>query len=34
MEHMWETMALLTNGEDVVDEEYADFTAEMYSKGH
>lgn len=29
-----ETMALLTNGEDVVDEEYADFTAEMYSKGH
>lgn len=29
-----ETMALLTNGENVVDEEYADFTAEMYSKGH
>lgn len=29
-----ETMALLTNGGDVVDEEYADFTAEMYSKGH
>lgn len=29
-----ETMALLTNGEDIVDEEYADFTAEMYSKGH
>ena len=29
-----ETMALLTNGEDVVVEEYADFTAEMYSKGH
>lgn len=29
-----ETMALLTNGEDVVDEEYADFTAKMYSKGH
>lgn len=29
-----ETMALLANGEDVVDEEYADFTAEMYSKGH
>lgn len=29
-----ETMALLTNGTDVVDEEYADFTAEMYSKGH
>lgn len=29
-----ETVALLTNGEDVVDEEYADFTAEMYSKGH
>ena len=29
-----ETMALLTDGEDVVDKEYADFTAEMYSKGH
>lgn len=29
-----ETMALLTDGTDVVDEEYADFTAEMYSKGH
>ena len=29
-----ETVALLTDGEDVVDEEYADFTAEMYSKGH
>lgn len=29
-----ETMALLTDGTDVVDEEYADFTAEMYSNGH
>ena len=30
-----ETMALLTNGkDDFVDEEYADFTAEMWSKGH
>jgi ribonucleoside-triphosphate reductase len=29
-----ETMALLTDGEDVVDKEYADFTAEMYSEGH
>lgn len=29
-----ETMALLTNGEDVVDKEYADFTAEMYAEGH
>ena len=34
MEHMWETVALLTDGEDVVDKEWADFTAEMYSKGH
>ena len=29
-----ETMALLTNGEDIRDKEWADFTAEMYSKGH
>jgi len=29
-----ETMALLTDGKDVVDKEYADFTAKMYSKGH
>lgn len=29
-----ETMALLTNGEDMVDEEYADFTSEMWSEGH
>ena len=29
-----ETMALLTDGEDVVDKEYAEFTAEMYSEGH
>lgn len=29
-----ETMALLTDGEDVVDKEYADFTAEMYAEGH
>lgn len=29
-----ETMALLTDGQDVVDKEYADFTAEMYSEGH
>lgn len=29
-----ETVALLTDGEDVVDKEWADFTAEMYSKGH
>lgn len=29
-----ETVALLTNGEDIRDEEWADFTAEMYSKGH
>ena len=29
-----ETMALLTDGNDVRDQEYADFTAEMYAKGH
>ncbi len=29
-----ETMALLCDNEDVVDKEYADFTAEMYSEGH
>lgn len=29
-----ETVALLTDGEDIHDKEWADFTAEMYSKGH
>lgn len=29
-----ETMALLSKDGDVMDQEYADFTAEMYSKGH
>lgn len=29
-----ETMALLTNGNDVIDEEYADFSSEMWSEGH
>lgn len=29
-----ETMACLTDGNDLVDEEYADFTAEMYADGH
>lgn len=29
-----ETMALLTDGEDVLDKEYADFTAEMQTEGH
>ena len=29
-----ETMALLTDGKDVVDKEYKNFTAEMWSKGH
>lgn len=29
-----ETMAMLTNGNDIVDKEYADFTAEMWSEGH
>jgi len=29
-----ETMAMLTDGNDLKDEIYADFTAEMYSEGH
>ena len=29
-----ETVALLSNGEDIIDKEWKDFTAEMYSKGH
>jgi anaerobic ribonucleoside-triphosphate reductase len=29
-----ETMAMLTDGHDVVDKEYADFTSEMWSEGH
>jgi ribonucleoside-triphosphate reductase len=29
-----ETMALLTDGKDVIDKEYKDFTAEMWSEGH
>lgn len=29
-----ETMALLTDGNDVIDKDYKNFTAEMYSKGH
>jgi ribonucleoside-triphosphate reductase len=29
-----ETMALLTENEDAKDQEYADFTAEMYAEGH
>ena len=29
-----ETMAMLTDGHDIVDKEYADFTAEMWSEGH
>lgn len=29
-----ETVALLADGEDIRDKEWADFTAEMYSKGH
>jgi ribonucleoside-triphosphate reductase len=31
---MVETMAMLTDDKDCIDKEYADFTAEMYSKGH
>ena len=29
-----ETMAMLTDGHDIVDKEYADFTAEMWTEGH
>lgn len=29
-----ETMAMLTDGHDIVDKEYADFTAQMWSEGH
>ena len=29
-----ETMALLTDGKDVIDKEYKEFTAEMWAKGH
>ena len=29
-----ETMAMLTDGEDILDKEYADFTAEMWAEGH
>ena len=29
-----ETMALLSDGKDIIDQEYKDFTNEMYSKGH
>lgn len=29
-----ETMALLSDGKDIIDQEYKGFTAEMYAKGH
>lgn len=29
-----ETMALLSDGNDIIDKEYKNFTAEMYAKGH
>ena len=29
-----ETMAMLTDGHDIVDKDYADFTAKMWSEGH
>lgn len=29
-----ETMALLSDGKDIIDKEYKNFTAEMYAKGH
>ena len=29
-----ETMALLSDGNDIIDKKYKDFTAEMYAKGH
>ena len=33
-EYKWETMALLTENGKPKDEEYGDFTAEMYAEGH
>ena len=33
-EYKWETMALLTENGKPKDDEYGDFTAEMYSEGH
>ena len=29
-----ETMAMLTDGHDIIDKEYADFTAQMWAEGH
>jgi len=29
-----ETMAMLTDGQDIIDTEYANFSAQMYAKGH
>ena len=29
-----ETMALLSNGNDIIDKDYKDFTAQMYAEGH
>lgn len=31
---MWESMALLSDGEDIIDKEYKELTAEMYAAGH
>lgn len=33
-EYQWETVALLTDGKDVIDQDYKNFSAEMWSKGH
>ena len=30
----WETMALLTDGQDVIDKDYKEFTSQMYAEGH
>lgn len=29
-----ETVAMLSDGKDIIDKDYKDFTAEMYAKGH
>lgn len=34
VEYKWETLALLTDDKDVLDEEYGDFASEMWSEGH
>ena len=33
-EHIWETLAMVHDGKDIIDKEYKDFCAEMYAEGH